>query len=299
MLHEMGIETGIDLPRADRGLASGAGGARTAAGQPRAVGRPGAVAEIGRRSDQFRAGVAAAGAVPRRRDCGRARSRWRGRDPDRAADDAVGGRAAADRRGVIAALILTMGWLAPLEGPSPRAYHSMLLVTGLIVLAGRAAAAGRGAGQLAAARGRRRLLDVRASQRGRGGVRPAGELGGVHADRRAAPAGSRSRRWSAGCSAPIGLNAVRLGAARADVRVRRRGAAAARRAAPARRSAGQRGRAGHARAGADVGDRELDRHRASRGSARPESAPGRRSAPFGWKLWILRDRVRADRLRRV
>lgn len=37
--------------------------------------------------------------------------------------------------GVVAALILTMGWLAPMEGPSPRAYHSMLLITGLIVLA--------------------------------------------------------------------------------------------------------------------------------------------------------------------
>lgn len=37
--------------------------------------------------------------------------------------------------GVVAVLILTMGWLAPLEGPSPRPYHSMLLVAGLIVLA--------------------------------------------------------------------------------------------------------------------------------------------------------------------
>ncbi len=37
--------------------------------------------------------------------------------------------------GVVAALILTMGWLAPSEGPSPRSYHSMLLVAGLIVLA--------------------------------------------------------------------------------------------------------------------------------------------------------------------
>jgi len=36
---------------------------------------------------------------------------------------------------VVAALILTMGWLAPSEGPSPRSYHSMLLVAGLIVLA--------------------------------------------------------------------------------------------------------------------------------------------------------------------
>jgi hypothetical protein len=36
--------------------------------------------------------------------------------------------------GLIAALILTMGWLAPLEGESPRPYHSMLLVAGLLAL---------------------------------------------------------------------------------------------------------------------------------------------------------------------
>ena len=35
---------------------------------------------------------------------------------------------------LIAALLLTMGWLAPLEGEgeSPRAYHSVLLVAGLL-----------------------------------------------------------------------------------------------------------------------------------------------------------------------
>ena len=42
MLHEMGVETGIDLPRADRGLARRAGGARPPAGRPRAA-RPGPV----------------------------------------------------------------------------------------------------------------------------------------------------------------------------------------------------------------------------------------------------------------
>lgn len=36
--------------------------------------------------------------------------------------------------GAIAALILTMAWLAPLEGESPRPYHSMLLVSGLLTL---------------------------------------------------------------------------------------------------------------------------------------------------------------------
>jgi hypothetical protein len=36
--------------------------------------------------------------------------------------------------GVIAALILTMASLAPLEGETPRPYHSMLLVSGLLVL---------------------------------------------------------------------------------------------------------------------------------------------------------------------
>jgi hypothetical protein len=36
--------------------------------------------------------------------------------------------------GAIAALILTMAWLAPLEGASPRPYHSMLLVSGLLTL---------------------------------------------------------------------------------------------------------------------------------------------------------------------
>jgi hypothetical protein len=36
---------------------------------------------------------------------------------------------------LIAALILTMAWLAPLEGDAPRAYHSILLVSGLLVLA--------------------------------------------------------------------------------------------------------------------------------------------------------------------
>jgi preprotein translocase subunit SecG len=36
--------------------------------------------------------------------------------------------------GLIAALILTMASLAPLEGETPRPYHSMLLVSGLLVL---------------------------------------------------------------------------------------------------------------------------------------------------------------------
>jgi hypothetical protein len=35
---------------------------------------------------------------------------------------------------VIAVLILTMGWLAPLEADAPRPYHSMLLVAGLLTL---------------------------------------------------------------------------------------------------------------------------------------------------------------------
>lgn len=35
----------------------------------------------------------------------------------------------------ISALILTMGLLAPLEGPSPRPYHSVLLIAGLLPLA--------------------------------------------------------------------------------------------------------------------------------------------------------------------
>jgi hypothetical protein len=36
--------------------------------------------------------------------------------------------------GLIAVLILTMGWLAPLEGEAPRAYHSVLLIAGLLPL---------------------------------------------------------------------------------------------------------------------------------------------------------------------
>ena len=36
---------------------------------------------------------------------------------------------------LIAALLLTMGWLAPLEADSPRAYHSVLLVAGLLPMA--------------------------------------------------------------------------------------------------------------------------------------------------------------------
>lgn len=36
---------------------------------------------------------------------------------------------------LIAALLLTMGWLAPLEGDSPRAYHSVLLIGGLLTMA--------------------------------------------------------------------------------------------------------------------------------------------------------------------
>jgi hypothetical protein len=36
---------------------------------------------------------------------------------------------------LIAALLLTMGWLAPLEGDSPRAYHSVLLIAGLLPMA--------------------------------------------------------------------------------------------------------------------------------------------------------------------
>jgi hypothetical protein len=36
--------------------------------------------------------------------------------------------------GLIATLVLTMGWLAPLEGDSPRVYHSVLLVCGLLPL---------------------------------------------------------------------------------------------------------------------------------------------------------------------
>ena len=35
---------------------------------------------------------------------------------------------------LIGGLILTMGWLTPLEGPSPRAYHSVLLISGLLLL---------------------------------------------------------------------------------------------------------------------------------------------------------------------
>jgi hypothetical protein len=34
----------------------------------------------------------------------------------------------------IGGLILAMGWLAPLEGPGPRAYHSILLIAGLLSL---------------------------------------------------------------------------------------------------------------------------------------------------------------------
>jgi hypothetical protein len=34
--------------------------------------------------------------------------------------------------GLVAALLLTMGWLAPLEGDAPRPYHSILLIAGLL-----------------------------------------------------------------------------------------------------------------------------------------------------------------------
>jgi hypothetical protein len=36
--------------------------------------------------------------------------------------------------GLIALLILTMGWLTPLDGPAPTQYHSMLLIAGLLPL---------------------------------------------------------------------------------------------------------------------------------------------------------------------
>src|SRR5215471_17339698 len=36
---------------------------------------------------------------------------------------------------LIALLLLTMGWLAPLEEDAPRAYHSTLLVSGLLTMA--------------------------------------------------------------------------------------------------------------------------------------------------------------------
>lgn len=36
--------------------------------------------------------------------------------------------------GLIAVLILTMGWLTPLDGPTPAQYHSMLLIAGLVPL---------------------------------------------------------------------------------------------------------------------------------------------------------------------
>ncbi|MGZ4287699.1 MAG: hypothetical protein ACXVW5_26310, partial [Solirubrobacteraceae bacterium] len=36
--------------------------------------------------------------------------------------------------GLIAVLILTMGWLTPLNGPVPTQYHSMLLIAGLLPL---------------------------------------------------------------------------------------------------------------------------------------------------------------------
>ena len=36
--------------------------------------------------------------------------------------------------GLIAVLILTMGWLTPLDGPAPTQYHSMLLIAGLLTL---------------------------------------------------------------------------------------------------------------------------------------------------------------------
>src|SRR6185312_11103583 len=36
--------------------------------------------------------------------------------------------------GLIALLILTMGWLTPLDGPTPAQYHSMLLISGLLPL---------------------------------------------------------------------------------------------------------------------------------------------------------------------
>src|SRR5438067_1456844 len=35
---------------------------------------------------------------------------------------------------LIALLILTMGWLTPLDGPAPTQYHSMLLIAGLLPL---------------------------------------------------------------------------------------------------------------------------------------------------------------------
>src|SRR5262249_55776694 len=35
---------------------------------------------------------------------------------------------------VVAVLILTMGWLTPLDGPAPAQYHSMLLIAGLLPL---------------------------------------------------------------------------------------------------------------------------------------------------------------------
>jgi hypothetical protein len=35
---------------------------------------------------------------------------------------------------LIAVLILTMGWLTPLDGPAPTQYHSMLLIAGLLPL---------------------------------------------------------------------------------------------------------------------------------------------------------------------
>ena len=61
MLHEMGIETGIDLDGAAGVLARGARGPRPAAGQPHAGGRAGGVERL----ERLRADIAALAAMPR------------------------------------------------------------------------------------------------------------------------------------------------------------------------------------------------------------------------------------------
>ena len=139
---------------------------------------------------------------------------------------------------LISVLLLTMAWLAPLESETPRTYHSILLVAGLVPLIvalqllAEILGAHRppGAGRRCAGRS-----GSTAGSRQRSG--PACELGRLHADRRARGAQSPWRHSSPGCSDRSGDGTFRAILVVLSLGVRRGRRSAARHAASARRRA--------------------------------------------------------------
>ena len=187
---------------------------------------------------------------------------------------------------LIAMLLFTMGWLAPLEGEAPRAYHTVLLVAGLLpmivalVLFAELIGAAHppGAGGFVWVLLIETALAWAAARRANSGactlIAAAAGAGFVFA-------------FVAWAFKPSHPRHVPRDGRRPDARLRRRLVAVARASAPARGAADQRRRALDLAARGDISGVDVARR------ARRWPAPdgfgffGSLSAPFGWKLWIL------------